>query len=338
MNEPPAFGSAARFAIRHPTAERSPGPGAGISAESAPNPPSTGQNDAMASGNPALNDKIFERETAAARGGSFSPGWGSPANEVPTGLFDQATSGTVNGPIVTGTGDTMRLSGTLSAAAILLGILMVTGFVGWQAVEVVTATNAAGETVVLSQKVPIWIWGGLIAGLGLGLLTAFKPKLARITSPLYAAAEGLFVGAISKLYEVQFDGIVLQAVGLTIGVFVMMLVLYSTGTIRVTDRLRKGIFAATGAIMLVYLASFVARLLGSDIPMIHDAGFVGIGFSLVVVGIATANLLLDFDFIERGVKLGAPRYMEWYGAFGLIVSLVWLYLELLRLLSKLRER
>ncbi len=294
----------------------------------------------MASGNPALNDKIFERETAAAGGGSFSPGWGSPANEVPAGLFDQATSTTVNGPIVTGsgTGDTMRLGGTLSAAGILLGILMVTGFFGWQAVEVVTATNAAGETVVISQNVPVWIWGGLIGGVVLGLLTAFKPKLARFTSPLYAAAEGIFVGAISKLYEVQFDGIVLQAVGLTIGVFIMMLVLYSTGTIRVTDRLRKGIFAATGAIMLVYLASIVARLFGSEIPMIHDAGIVGIGFSLVVVGIATANLLLDFDFIERGVKLGAPRYMEWYGAFGLIVSLVWLYLELLRLLSKLRSR
>jgi len=155
---------------------------------------------------------------------------------------------------------------------------------------------------------------------------------------VYAAATGAMAGAISHFYEVQFNGIVLQAVGLTIGVFVMMLVLYSTRTIKVTDRLRNGIIAATGAVLLVYLATFVLRLFGADIPMIHDGGLIGIGFSLLVVGIASFNLLLDFDLIERGVKMGAPRYMEWYGAFGLMVTLVWLYLEMLRLLSKLRQR
>lgn len=288
-------------------------------------------------GNPALNDKIFERETAASRGDAFSPGWGSPASEVPTGLFDQATSSTTVGPVM-GTGDTMRMSGTMSASAILLGILLVAAWVGWQGVKVATGTTVAGQTVVLGTTIPFWFWGGLLGGLGVGILTAFKPKLARFTAPIYAICEGVFVGGISKLYEVQFDGIVLQAVGLTVGVFAILLVLYSTGTVRVTDRFRKGVIAATGAIMLVYLASWIARMFGSNIPMIHDAGIVGIGFSLLVVGIASANLLLDFDFIERGVKLGAPRYMEWYGAFGLMVSLVWLYLELLRLLSKLRER
>jgi uncharacterized YccA/Bax inhibitor family protein len=297
----------------------------------------------MASNNPALNDKIFERETAAA-GGGFTPGWGSPSDEVPPGLFTgAATDGAATrvppgqaGPV--GTGDTMRLGGTLSAAAILLLVLLVGAFFGWQSTEVVTATNAAGETVVVSSQMPAWIIVAAIVGFGLAILTIFKPKLARFTSPLYAAAQGAFVGAISKLYEVQFDGIVLQAVGLTIGVFVMMLVLYATGTIKVTDRLRKGIFAATGAVCLVYLATLVARLFGSDIPMIHDAGIVGIGFSLVVVGIASSNLLLDFDFIEKGVAMRAPRYMEWFGAFGLMVTLIWLYLELLRLLSKLRSR
>ena len=230
------------------------------------------------------------------------------------------------------------MSGTMSASAILLGILLVAAWVGWQGVKVATGTNVAGQTVVLGTTIPFWFWGGLLGGLGVGILTAFKPKLARFTAPIYAICEGVFVGGISKLYEVQFDGIVLQAVGLTVGVFAILLVLYSTGTVRVTDRFRKGVIAATGAIMLVYLASWIAHLFGSKIPMIHDAGIVGIGFSLLVVGIASANLLLDFDFIERGVKLGAPRYMEWYGAFGLMVSLVWLYLELLRLLSKLRER
>jgi uncharacterized YccA/Bax inhibitor family protein len=296
----------------------------------------------MASNNPALNDKIFERETAAA-GGGFTPGWGSsPSNEVPPGLFtgaatESAASTVGHGGPVDG-GATMRLGGTLSAAAILLLVLVVAGFFGWQATEVVTAVNVAGETVVVSSQMPAWIIISAIVGFGLAILTIFKPKFARFTAPLYAAAQGVFVGAISKLYEVQFDGIVLQAVGLTIGVFVMMLVLYATGTIKVTDRLRKGIFAATGAVVLVYLASMIARLFGSDIPMIHDAGIVGIGFSLVVVGIASSNLLLDFDFIERGVEMRAPRYMEWFGAFGLMVTLVWLYLELLRLLAKLRSR
>ena len=295
----------------------------------------------MASNNPALNDKIFERETAAA--GGFTPGWGSsPANEVPPGLFtgaatDGAATTVGHGGPIDGS-ETMRLGGTLSAAAILLLVLVVAGFFGWQATEVVTAVNVAGETVVVSSKMPVWVIVSAFVGFGLAILTIFKPKFARFTAPLYAAAQGAFVGAISKLYEVQFDGIVLQAVGLTIGVFVMMLVLYATGTIKVTDKLRKGIFAATGAIFLVYLASMVARLFGSDIPMIHDAGIVGIGFSLVVVGIASSNLLLDFDFIERGVEMRAPRYMEWFGAFGLMVTLVWLYLELLRLLSKLRSR
>ena len=295
--------------------------------------------DAMASSNPALNDKVFEREIAA--NGGFTPAWGTPADEVPPGLFtgaatDGAATRVPTGPVATG--DTMRLGGTLSAAAILLLILVVAGFFGWQATVVETAQNAAGETIVKSSQMPPWIFLAAIAGFGIAVLTIFKPKLARFTAPLYAAAQGLFVGAISKLYEVQFDGIVLQAVGLTVGVFVMMLVLYATGTVKVTDRLRKGIFAATGAVCLVYLVSIIARLFGSDIPMIHDAGIVGIGFSLLVVGIASSNLLLDFDFIERGVEMRAPRYMEWFGAFGLMVTLIWLYLELLRLLSKLRSR
>ena len=301
-----------------------------------------GQTVAMASGNPAMNDNIFEREARAAGTGGFDPAWGSPASEVPPGLFGGGR-GTMPPP--TGTpvrevdhGDTMRLSGSLSAAAILLAILVVAGWFGWQAVTVVTTEDLAGNTRVVSQDIPGWLIGSLIGGLGLAILTIFKPKLARFTGPLYALAEGLFVGAISKLYEAQYDGIVLQAVGLTIGVFVVMLVLYATGTVKVTDKLRTGIIAATGAVALVYLVSIVLRFFGSGVPMIHDAGPVGIGFSLVVVAIASFNLLLDFDFMERGVQMGAPRYMEWYAGFGLILTLVWLYLELLRLLSKLRSR
>lgn len=313
----------------------------------------------MASSNPALNDKIFQREIrASGSGGDFTPGWGSPADEVPPGLFPgqagqpgqtatslppapgQAERPTWEPPPTSPTGpisgDTMRLGGTLSAAGILLGFLVVAGYFGWQAVTVTTVTTPQG--VQSSASYPGWVILSLFAGLGLAIVTIIKPKIARITAPLYSVAQGLLVGAVSRAYEVQFDGIVLQAVGLTIGVFVMMLTLYATGTIRVTAKLRSGIFAATGAVAIVYIASIVVRMFGGNIPMIHDAGVVGIGFSLVVVGIASANLLLDFDFIERGVKMGAPRYMEWFGAFGLMITLVWLYLELLRLLSKLRSR
>ncbi len=151
-------------------------------------------------------------------------------------------------------------------------------------------------------------------------------------------AEGIFVGAISKAYEVEFEGIVLQAVGLTIGVFLMMLVLYATGRIRVTPRFRLGVIAATGGILLVYLVSFVLSLFGSGVPYIHGNGLVGIGFSVVVVVIAALNLTLDFDFIDKAEQAGAPKYMEWFAALGLVVTLVWLYLEILRLLAKLRSR
>lgn len=299
--------------------------------------------------NPAMNDNIFQRETQATQGGSFTPGWGAPAQGGAPGPFGGpgAAGGVGAGPTGYGpptttgpvdTTDTMRISGSLSAAAILLAILLVAGWFGWQAVEVVTGTNLAGKTVVISTNLPPWLLGSWIVGLVLAIVTIVKPKLARVTGPLYAVAEGLLVGAISHLYEARYEGIVLQAVGLTIGVFVMMLVLYATRTIRVTDKLRTGIIAATGAVMLVYLVSIVLRMFGSGVPMIHEAGPIGIGFSLIVVGIASFNLLLDFDFIEKGSRMGAPRYMEWYAGFALMVTLVWLYLELLRLLSKLRQR
>lgn len=300
----------------------------------------------MASRNPAFNEKIFQKEIDANRGGGFSPGWGAPADEVPPGLFEggatTATGQTAPGapsPISGPGGDTMRLGGTLSASAVLLGLVLVGGWFGWQAVKVTTTFLPATQQSFTDTSAPGWLIPVVIGALIVGVLTGFKPKLARFTGPIYAIAQGAAVGAISHIYDAQYDGIVIQAVGLTIGVFVMMLVLYSSGAIRVTDKLRKGVIAATGAVVLIYLVSLGARLIfNTDVPMIHESGPVGILFSLVVVGIASMNLLLDFDFIEKGVAMGAPRYMEWFGAFGLIVSLIWLYLELLRLLSKLRSR
>jgi uncharacterized YccA/Bax inhibitor family protein len=178
----------------------------------------------------------------------------------------------------------------------------------------------------------------LLAGLAVAVVTIFKPRVSPYTAPVYAALEGLVLGAISAVYEARFQGIALQAVMLTGAVFAIMLGLYTKRIVKVDDKFRRGVIAATLAVMAVYLVTIVLRLFGASIPMIHESGPVGIVFSLVVVGIASANLMLDFDLIERGVASGAPKWMESYAAFGLLVTLVWLYLELLRLLSKLRSR
>lgn len=222
----------------------------------------------------------------------------------------------------------MTLDGTVVRALTLLPILLATGWFGWHSVH----------RSELGVQVPGWLLLAVLAGLGTAMVTIFRPKASPISAPIYAAFEGLVLGAISALYEARFKGIVLQAVMLTVAVFVIMLGLYTKRIVKVDDRLRRGIIAATLAVMAVYLVSIVLRIFGADIPLIHESGPVGILFSLVVVGIASANLLLDFDLIEKGVAAGAPKYMEWYAAFGLLVTLVWLYLELLRLLSKLRSR
>lgn len=295
----------------------------------------------MASSNPALNDKIFQREIDANRGGGFTPSWGAPSDELPPGIFDgsgvDSSTGQAPPSPVTGS-STMRLSGTLSASAVLLGLVLIGGYFGWQAVTVTTTYFPSIQETSTEATMPGWLIPAALVALGVGVLTAFKPKLARFTAPLYALGQGAVAGAISHYYDANFDGIVVQALGLTVAVFAILLVLYSSGTIRVTDKFRKGVIAATGAVLVVYLVSIGLRVIfDADVPMIHEAGPVGILFSLVVVGIAAMNLILDFDFIDRGVRMGAPRYMEWYGAFGLMVSLIWLYLELLRLLSKLRQ-
>ena len=170
------------------------------------------------------------------------------------------------------------------------------------------------------------------------MLTIFKKTWAPATAPIYAACEGLVLGSTSALFELRYPGIVLRSVALTFGVLLTLLIAYRSGAIRATPGFRRGVIAATGAIVLVYLSSFVLGLFGVNLGFLNSSSPLGIGISLVVVGIAALNLVLDFDFIEQGAKTGAPKYMEWYAAFGLIVTLVWLYLEILRLLSKLNDR
>jgi uncharacterized YccA/Bax inhibitor family protein len=295
--------------------------------------------------NPALNPEIFQRETAANQPqGAFEPGWGSPADELPPNVFGAqagaaaaGTAGTARPPVAAGTGDTMRISGTMTATGILLLILMVAGAFGWNAVTLTYQGMKANGDKVYDASIPPWIFLTYIGTFVLAMVTIFKPRAARITAPIYAVGEGLFLGSISAIFEASYPGIVVQAVLLTFGVFITMMVLFASGAIRVTEKLRMCIFCAMGAIFLVYLADIVASLFGSSLPLVNSSSPAGIGFSVIVVVVASLNLLLNFDFIKQAVEYRAPRYMEWFAAFGLMLALVWLYLEILRLLAKLRN-
>jgi uncharacterized YccA/Bax inhibitor family protein len=188
------------------------------------------------------------------------------------------------------------------------------------------------------QSLPLWILGGTVGGLIVALVTMFRRQWARVTAPLYGVLEGLALGGISSMLEGRYPGIVITAVGLTFGTLFGLLFAYKSGMIRATENFKLGIVAATGGIAIVYLSTMVLGFFNIRMPYIHESGLIGIGFSLFVVIVAALNLVLDFDFIEHGAAQGAPKYMEWYAAFGLLVTLVWLYLEILRLLSKMRER
>jgi uncharacterized YccA/Bax inhibitor family protein len=181
--------------------------------------------------------------------------------------------------------------------------------------------------------------GGIFGGFIVALVTIFRPNWAAITAPIYALLEGLALGGISAMFERTYPGVAIQAVGLTFGTLFVMLLAYKTGMIRATQGFKLGVIAATGGIALLYLVEMVlGGFFHIQVPAINGSGAVGIGFSLFVVIIAALNLVLDFDMIETGVQGGAPKYMEWYGAFGLMVTLIWLYLEILRLLGKMRRR
>jgi len=235
-----------------------------------------------------------------------------------------------SGAVVSRDGEAMSLNGTVNKTAILLLLTVLTAAFAWS-----QALTPAGE---LAPGFGIYVWGGAIGGFVIALVTVFKKAWSPVTAPMYALVEGFFLGAISAMYNHLYEGIVLQAVMLTFGTLFALLMAYRSGLIKATENFKLGVVAATGGIMLVYLASIVLRMFGMNIPLIHESGIVGIGFSLFVIVIAALNLVLDFDFIETGVEQGAPKYMEWYGAFGLMVTLVWLYLEFLRLLSKLQSR
>lgn len=225
-----------------------------------------------------------------------------------------------------GSGQTMTIGGTVNRTFILILLVLATFVYSW---------NHFVENP--SSVLPL-ILIGAIGGLIVALITIFVPKVSPFTAPLYALLEGLFLGAISAQYEAQYGGIVFQAVLLTIAVLFSLLLVYKSGLIKVTQNFRMGVIAATGAIFLVYLVSFIGGFFGFNVPYLHDSSPIGIAISVIIVIIAALNLVLDFDFIENAAASRVPKYFEWYGAFGLLITLVWLYLEILRLLSKIRSR
>ena len=216
---------------------------------------------------------------------------------------------------------TMTIAGTANKTILLLIIAFITASLVWSH----------------QQASAMLLFPSLIIGLIIAMVTIFKKEYSPITAPLYAAVEGVLLGTISSYFNAQYPGIVIQAVALTFAVLLCMLGAYRSGLIKVTERFKLGVVAATGGIMVVYLVSMVMSFFGANIGFIHSNGLLGIGFSVFVIIIASLNLVLDFDLIEKGADVGAPKYMEWYGAFALIVTLVWLYLEILRLLAKLRR-
>ncbi len=239
-----------------------------------------------------------------------------------------------SGAVVSRDAGAMTLNGTVNKTGILLLLAVLTAAFAWSQ----SVTVGPDGVPTIAPGVVGYMLGGAIGGFILALITIFKKAWSPVTAPLYALVEGFFLGSISAMYELRFDGIVFQAVLLTFGTLFALLMAYRSGLIKATENFKLGVVAATGGIALVYLATIVLGFFNINIPLIHESGIVGIGFSLFVIVIAALNLVLDFDSIENGVEQGAPKYMEWYGAFGLMVTLVWLYLEFLRLLSKLNSR
>lgn len=262
--------------------------------------------------NPLLNEAAFKRSAGTRT---------LPPPDISTRVDSITAAPTREG--------VMTVNGAVQASIGLLVLLLAGGFLGWRAVKV-----EEGQIT----SFPSWTLLLVIAGAIAVMVTSRRPHIARFVAPVYAVLEGLFVGAISHAYETWQNGIVLAAVGATLSVFAVMLLLYRFRIVKVTERFRSILVSATMGLMLFYLVSFVLNLFGVNLSIISSASGLGIAFSVLAAGLAAFNLLLDFDLMERGAKSGAPAYMNWFAALGLMVTLVWLYLEMLRLLSKLDRR
>lgn len=274
--------------------------------------------------NPLLNDKRLEEARAGwAAPHPPSPGgavWGPPTVPAGTPMTD--------GPVSPWQG-AMTVSGTISKTALLFALLLASAIAGWM---------AAAPEIPEQPTFPGIAMVGVLVGFGCVIGLMVKPSLAKILGPIYALAMGFFVGAISRAYETWQSGIVMQAVGATVAVFAVMLFLHRSRILKVTDRFRRVVVTATLGVAAFYFVAIILSLFGVHVSFLSEPSALGIGFSVVVCVLAALNLSLDFDFIERGSKQGLAKDFEWVGAVGLLVTLVWLYLELLRLLSKLQQR
>ncbi len=212
-------------------------------------------------------------------------------------------------------GEKMTVNGAVNKTFVLFGIMLAAAAVGFLFPNM------------------IFFWGGMLGGVAIYFLASRSPERSNVLAPLYAVVEGLFVGTVTAMYAAAFDGIIFHAVTLTFAILFMMLTLYKAGVIKVTAKFRAGVSMAVGAVMLLYLVNIVLYFFGISIPFLHDGGPMAIGISLVIIGIASLNLLLDFDNFDKGEQLGAPKHMEWYFGMGLLFTLIWLYLEILRLLA-----
>lgn len=246
---------------------------------------------------------------------SNNPMFDNKHTKVKTTTLERQRTG---GPIIDDA-SSMSVSGAVNKTFVLGMILMVTTIFSYQ------FPNQMFATV------------GALGGAAVFMFTSFKPHLAPYTAPLYALLKGLLVGTVSAMYAYQFGGIILQAASLTIATLLSMLMIYKSGLIKVTKKFRMGVTMAVGAIMIVYLISWIGMFAGFTVPFIHDSTPIGIGITVVIIGVAALNLLLDFDNFEKGEQSAAPKYMEWYYGMGLLFTLVWLYIEFLRLLSKLQS-
>lgn len=270
--------------------------------------------------NPLLNDKALGLGNLDQPRNALSANtWAPPSAEPMT-----------DGPVSRWDGGIMTVKGTASATLMLLVLIVASATVTWMSI----AEPLPGDAVQLPMG---WVFGGFIVALIAVFASTFKPHLAKFLAPVYALAEGVVLGAISRAYSEAYSGIVLQAIGATAGVFIVMLLLYRSRVITVNDKFRRIVMGAMLGLMAFYLVSFIFGMFGNMPSFINDASPMGIGFSVFVAGLAAFNLAIDFDTIERGAANKLPAHMEWYCALGVTVTLVWLYLEILRLLAKLRE-
>ncbi len=293
--------------------------------------------------NPAWRNHAFDGR-GAARGDRIHVDYSALGGAAGAGTDAAAYRGAQAGAIDAPAASVMTLSGAVNKTFILLCLCAGAAIFSW---SLVLPGSAAGQAMAPPRVNPMLLaFGGAIVGLIIGLITSFKPRAAPFTAPLYALAQGIFVGAVSALYAARFGvteagaltpnySLVFQAITLTFGVLGALLLAYTTRLIKPTENLKLGIVAATGGVRLLYVVSILMGFFGVSMPLLHSTGPLGIGVSVVIVIIAALNLVLDFDFIEQGAARGLPKYMEWYAGFGLLVTLVWLYLEILRLLSKI---